>query len=99
MMKRVTYSQLAKALATLGFEKIEHHDFTLFQNTEYDAMIVLPKGIGTTVVSPAHLLATKVTVIGKAAADASSFDDMVNTVTAKPRTRKVNKSISVVKSP
>ena len=43
MTKKVTYNQLAKTLATIGFEKIEHSTFTAFKNDEYDALIVLPK--------------------------------------------------------
>jgi hypothetical protein len=99
MAVKLNYKELNQILEHFGFQRTVREGFIVFANTEKDALIVLPKGTDTTIVSPAHLLATKVTVIGKAAADASSFDDMVNTVTAKPRTRKVNKPTSVVKSP
>ena len=80
MIKKVTYNQLAKALATLGFKKVEHSEFTVFKNDEYDAMIVLPKGTGTTELSQAHLLMIERTVTEKGVAELSKFSETINRV-------------------
>lgn len=72
-MKRVTYNQLGKALAILGFEKVEQDSFTAFKNGRHDAVIVLPKGIPSTTVGSAHLLTVEKTVTEKGIASPYTF--------------------------
>ena len=73
MTNKVTYHQLEKALVSLGFEKVEGGDFTIFKNMVYDALIVLPKGINTTIVRPVHLLVAEKTVTEKGIASSDKF--------------------------
>jgi hypothetical protein len=84
-MIKVTYSQLTKALMLLGFERVEHNDFTAFQNAQYDALIVLPRRTGAATISPAHMLTVERTVTEKGIASLDKFTRVIGGV-RRPRT-------------
>ena len=77
MMKLITYSQLGKALIKLGFTKIEQEGLTAFENRQYEALIVLPKGTDTSHVSPAHLLTAERTVTENGIASADEYAEVL----------------------
>lgn len=78
MVNKLTYNQMGKALVRFGFEKAEGSNFTAFNNSKDDAIIVLPKGAGTALVRPIHLLTAQKTVVGKGIASTDEFARAIN---------------------
>jgi len=73
----VTFDQLSQVLALLGFEVRDMPDFIMFRNTEFDAVIALPREDASATLRPLHLAAARATVAGKGVASPADFDQLL----------------------
>ncbi len=73
----VTFEELSRALARLGFERHATSEFTLFRNAEVGAVIILPREDTSSDVRPIHLAAARATVAGKGIAAPADFDRLL----------------------
>ncbi len=52
-------------------------EFTMFRNTEFDAVITLPREDASATLRPLHLAAARASVAGKGVAAPSDFDQLL----------------------
>jgi len=75
-ISEITYSELGNFLISLGFEKIERTDHTVFRNNEFDSLITLPRYRKNRLVEPRHLSMIKVNLTGKGIPGGDRFDSL-----------------------
>jgi hypothetical protein len=69
----ITYGQLTRALARLGFVRSQADTYSAYAESEHEALIVLPKVADDEPVSDRHYIAVTATLAGKGISTRDEF--------------------------
>ncbi|QTA84967.1 hypothetical protein [Desulfonema magnum] len=81
MFKKVTYGELGEFLASLGFEEIKRSHHIIFQNTDFDSLITLPRHRRNKIVESRHLSMIRGNLVGKGVLNKDMFHNFGETET------------------